>query len=147
MNFGLVVPNFCGGVRGREVPSLTRLSKFAQISEELGFEGLWVIDHLLVASPIYSTTWLSPTITLAALASKTSRISLGTSAIVLPIQSPLAVAKEIASLDVLSNGRVKFGVVNGWWDKEFEASNIPKTERGRRMEEYVQIIRRLWTED
>jgi probable F420-dependent oxidoreductase len=147
MKFGLVVPNFCGGVRGEEVPNLKDIVSFAQKSERLGFDCLWVIDHLCVGWPIYSTTWLDPIVTLASLAPVTQTIRLGTSVIVLPLRPPPIVAKEIASLDILSNGRVVFGVGNGWWDKEFEACGIPKRERGARTSESIEIIEKLWTNE
>jgi probable F420-dependent oxidoreductase len=146
MKFGLVVPNFCGGVRGTEVPNLGTLVRFAQKSESLEFDCLWVIDHLSVAWPIYSTTWLDPFVTLSALAPVTSRIKLGTSIVVLPLRPPPVVAKEIASVDIISGGRVQFGIGNGWWDKEFEACGIPKSERGVRTSESIDIILKLWSE-
>ncbi|MFI5419476.1 MAG: LLM class flavin-dependent oxidoreductase [Nitrososphaerales archaeon] len=147
MKFGLVVPNFCGGVRGAEVPSLSGVVDFSQKSERLGFDSLWVIDHLCVGWPIYSTTWLDPIVTLSALAPVTKTIKLGTSVIVLPLRIPPILAKEIASLDILSGGRVQFGVGNGWWDKEFEACGVPKKQRGARSSEGIDIILKLWKEE
>lgn len=147
MKFGVVVPNFCGGIRGTEVPELQNIVRFGQKSERLGFDCLWVIDHLCVGWPIYSTTWLDPIVTLSALTPVTQTIGLGTSIIVMPLRPPPIVAKEIASLDILSNGRVRFGVGNGWWTKEFEACGVPLQERGARTEEGIEIIQKLWTED
>jgi len=147
MKLGIVVPNFCGGVRGAEVPRPKSLRSFAVQCEKLGFHGLWVIDHLLVGWPIYSTNWLDPLITLAYLASETTSIALGTSILVLPMRSPMVVAKEFATLDVLSNGRPIFGAGVGWWDKEFEATDIPKSERGKRLTEEIQLIKKVWTEE
>lgn len=147
MKFGLVVPNATGGVRGNKLPSMKQLKEFAVKAEKMEFDGLWVIDHLLTATPIYSTTWLDPIVTLSYLASVTESIRLGTSVNVLPLRIPAILAKEIASLDVVSNGRVICGVGNGWWVKEFEACNIPIETRGARVEEYVQILKKLWTEE
>jgi probable F420-dependent oxidoreductase len=147
LKFGLVVPNFCGGVRGAEIPKLSDLITFSQKAERLGFDCLWVIDHICVGWPIYSTTWLDPIVTLSALAPVTKTIKLGTSVIVLPLRPPPILAKEIASLDILTGGRVQFGVGNGWWDKEFEACGIPKKERGARSSEGIDIILKLWKED
>jgi len=147
MKFGLVVPNFCGGVRGAEVPELQDIVRFGQKAERLGFDCLWVIDHLCVGWPIYSTTWLDPIVTLAALAPVTQTIGLGTSIIVLPLRPPPIVAKEIASLDILSHGRVRFGVGNGWWEEEFQSCGISIRERGARTEEGLDIIQKLWAEE
>jgi len=141
----LVVPNSVGGVNNQNPLQLNEIKKFAAEAEKNGFDCLWVIDHLLTAEPIYSTTWLDPIVTLAYLAGQTQSIKLGTAVIVLPVRVPAVIAKEFASLDVLSGGRTVFGVGNGWWDKEFEVCNIPKKTRGSRVEEYIQIIKELWT--
>ncbi|MCS7136962.1 MAG: LLM class flavin-dependent oxidoreductase [Candidatus Caldarchaeum sp.] len=146
MKFGVVVPNATGGVRGETPPSMTEIKRFAATAESLGFDGLWVIDHVLTAEPIYSTTWLDPLVTLSYLAANTTTIRLGTSVVVLPIRVPAVFAKEVSSLDVVSGGRVVAGVGNGWWDKEFEVCGVPKRQRGDRVEEYIQIIKKLWTE-
>lgn len=147
MKFGVVVPNATGGVRGDVPVSMAEVVRFGRRVEELGFDGLWVIDHVLTAEPIYSTTWLDPLVTLSYLAAQTSRIRLGTSVVVLPLRVPAVFAKEVSSLDVVSGGRVVAGVGNGWWDKEFEVCGVPKKTRGDRVEEYVQIIKKLWTEN
>ncbi len=147
MKFGIVLPTFCGGVRGSEVPKIEELVKFAQKAEEQGFDSLWVIEHLLVATPIYRCTWYDPLITLAAVANATDKVKLGTSILVLPLRNPAILAKEISTLDVISEGRVILGVGNGWWEKEFEACGIPFNERGARSDEYIDILKKLWTED
>ncbi len=146
MKFGIVLPTFCGGVRGDEVPDTGELVKFAQKAEELGFDSLWVIEHLLVANPIYRCTWFDPLISLASVAASTEKIKLGTAILVLPLRTPAVLAKEVATLDVVSKGRVILGVGNGWWEKEFEASGVPYNQRGARSDEYIDILRKLWTE-
>ena len=147
MKFGLAVPSFCGRIGSLDSPKLENLVSFAQKAEELGFDSLWVVDHLLRAEPLYNIVWHDPTIMLGALAAITRKVKLGPSIFVLPIRSPIIVAKEIASLDNLTGGRTILGVGNGWFDKEFEACGVPLAERGDRTDEYVRIIRRLWTED
>lgn len=147
MRIGIAVPNFCGGVRGNEVPSLDEIVKFAKSAEILGMNGLWVVDHLLVASPIYSSTWLDPVVQLGVLAAETSTIPIGPSILVAPQRNPATVAKEMATVDQLSNGRLIFGVGNGWWDKEFETLSVSKKERGKRTTELIEIVKKLWTED
>jgi len=145
MKFGIVLPTFCGGVRGSEVPKMNKLAEFAEKAEESGFDSVWVIEHLLVAEPIYRCTWYDPLITLAAIASRTSRVKLGTSILVLPLRNPAILAKTISTLDVISEGRVILGVGNGWWEKEFEACGVPFNERGARSSEYIDILKKLWT--
>jgi len=143
--FGIVIPTFLGGVRGPEAPSFEMLTEFSQRIEELKFESAWVIDHLLVGEPIYRCTWYEPLTVLASMAAVTKRINLGTSILVLPLRNPAILAKQIATMDHLSKGRVILGVGNGWWDKEFEACGIPKNQRGPRVSETIQILRKLWT--
>lgn len=143
--FGLVIPTFLGGVRGSEAPSVETLVEFSQRVEELKFESAWVIDHLLVGEPIYRCTWYEPLSVLTAMATVTKRVKLGTSVLVLPIRNPAILAKQIATMDHLSKGRIILGVGNGWWDKEFEACGVPKSERGPRVSETIQILRKLWT--
>ncbi len=147
MKFGLALPSFCNRIGTFDAPKLDDLASFARKAEELAFDSLWVVDHLLRAEPLYNIAWHDPTIMLGALAAVTREVKLGPSIFVLPIRSPIIVAKEIASLDILTGGRAVLGVGNGWFDKEFEACGVPLAERGDRTDEYVRIVRRLWTED
>jgi len=144
VKFGIVLPTFHGGAYLDNNPTMARLIEFAQRSEALGFDGLWVIDHLVVAPPIYQTAWLEPLSVLSAMASVTSRIRLGTSILVLPIRTPAILAKTLGTMDYLSGGRMTLGVGVGWWDQEFEVCGVPKRERGRRTEEYLEILDALW---
>jgi probable F420-dependent oxidoreductase len=91
--------------------------------------------------------WLDPWATLTFAASATSRIQLATGVLLLPEHNPLVVAKQAASLDVLSNGRFRLGVGIGWSAAEFAALGIPFRERARRTREYVEALRVLWSED
>ena len=147
MKFGVALPSFANRIGSSDVPSLAAIATYAQKAEELGVDSLWVVDHLLRAEPLYKIVWHDPTIMLGALAAVTKRVKLGPSIFVLPVRSPIIVAKEIASLDNLTNGRAILGVGNGWFEKEFEACGVPLFERGSRSSEYIRIIRRLWTED
>ena len=116
--------------------------EFAQAAEELGFDSLWVGDHILWRTPL-----LEPLTLLAAVATRTKRIRLGTGVLLLPLRQPTVVAKMVATLDYLSRGRVILGVgVGGENPKEFEACGVPPGERGRRTDEGIEILRRLWTE-
>ena len=146
MDFGWRVPSYAG-------PSTTAAESRALVGyfaavEEQGFEALWVIDHLLVAPNVYSTAWQDPLITLAVAAGATDRIKLGTAIICAPLRNPVIMAKQVASLDCLAGGgRVIFGVGTGHDEQEFAAVGVPKTERGRRTDEALELIRLLLSAD
>jgi len=89
---------------------------------------------------------LNPVVALTFIAAHTSTIRLGTGVIVLPQHHPLVLAKELANLDVLSGGRVIFGVGVGWAEPEFRALGIPFEDRGRRTDEYLAAMRAIWSE-
>jgi probable F420-dependent oxidoreductase len=134
---------------------------FARIAEELGFESLWTVEHVVVptgyASPYpYSpdgkmpggdtVAIADPLIWLAFVAAATERIRLGTGIVILPQRNPLVLAKEVATLDRLSGGRLDLGIGVGWMREEFDAIGVPFERRGARTDEYVDVMRRLWTE-
>ncbi len=115
----------------------------ARRCEELGFDSLWAGDHIAFHVPILESLSL-----LSFLAGATERVSLGTSVYLLPLRRPAVAAKSVATLDVLSGGRVLFGVgVGGEFPPEFEACGVPRAERGSRTDEGIEILRRLWSED
>jgi len=144
MRFGLRLPSFALGPR---TATLEQMGTYLRRAEDLGFETAMLIDHLLVAPPAYSTTWLEPVSLLSALAGVTRTIRLGTMVLVLPFRDPVAFAKEWATLDVLSGGRSVLGVGVGWNQEEFAALRIPFRERGRRMNEMLEAIVALWAGD
>jgi probable F420-dependent oxidoreductase len=111
------------------------------------YEDIWVIDHLLVSKGVYGVSWLDSLVVLSAAAGVTSRVGLGTAALVLPLRHPVILAKEIASIHLLSGGRFRFGVAVGWDPAEFEAMGVPLRERGRRTDEALQLVRLLLTEE
>jgi probable F420-dependent oxidoreductase len=124
-----------GGIR-----TASALGELAARAEANGFDSLWVGDHIAFPAPI-----LDPLATLACFAAHTSRVALGTCVYLLPLRHPTTVAKSVASLDVLSGGRVIFGVgVGGEFPAEFEASGIPVNERGARANEGIRVLRALW---
>ncbi len=96
---------------------------------------------------VYGVSWIDSLTMLAAAAGVTSRVGLGTAALVLPLRHPVILAKEIASLQVLSGGRFEFGVAVGWDPAEFAAIGVPLQERGRRTDEAIEIVRLLLTEE
>lgn len=144
MKFGLRLPSFA---LGEDTASLAEMGTYLRRAEDLGFESAMLIDHLLVAPPAYSTTWLEPVSLLSALAGVTRTIKLGTLVLVLPFRDPVAFAKEWATLDLLSGGRSILGVGVGWHEGEFATLRIPFKERGRRMNEMLEAIIELWAGD
>ncbi|MEW1616533.1 MULTISPECIES: LLM class F420-dependent oxidoreductase [unclassified Streptomyces] len=134
----------------------------AQAAEAHGFATLWAGEHVvLVDAPVsrypYSddghiavpadADWLDPLLVLSFAAAATERIALATGVLLLPEHNPLVVAKQAATLDVLSAGRVTIGVGIGWSADEFTALGVPFAGRGRRTEEYLAAMRTLWRED
>lgn len=126
-----------------EVPNLDTLLRFAEMAEELGFETVWVPDHILMHTPV-----LDPIILLGAFMARTRRVRLGTGITLLALRNAAVLAKAISTLDYLCGGRVTIGVgVGGEYAKEFETVGIPLAERGRRVDEGIEVLRRLWSDD
>jgi len=144
MRFGLVLPNYArwfdaDGAR-----------EAAQTAEQLGYHGLYVNDHVALPreeAPLYGNAFLDPFVALGYLAAVTQRVRLGTTVIVVPYRNPLVQAKMVASLDVLSRGRITLGVGSGHVPGESEALGVPYAERGAMTDEYLQVMRALWTSD
>ena len=144
MKLGICLPHY-----GRPIEP-SRLAQLAARAEEVGLDSVWVTDHVVVPRDvplIYRDDMLDPLAVLPWLAGVTERIALGTSVIVLPYRSPLPVAKLLASVDVLSAGRLIVGVAVGWLEGEFAALGVPFRERGRRTDEAIEILRAAWTEE
>jgi probable F420-dependent oxidoreductase len=141
MKLGVFLPTYL--LSGAEREHAEQIRRFAVRAEELGFDSLFVTDHLLTAHRFYRVSWLEPITTLAYAAAVTESVTLGTSILVLPTRHPVVLAKEIASLQHLSGGRYVFGVGVGWYDKEFEAVGGSRTERGRRTDEVLDASMQL----
>ena len=127
------------------------LMHLAQTAETAGFESLWAGEHSVLAE---STTRMSPTlrllnpvVALTYVAAHTSTIRLGTGVLLLPQHQPLILAKQLATLDVLSNGRLMVGVGVGWSEEEYQALGVPYHERGARADEYLAAMRAIWSEE
>ena len=130
------------------------LSKVAVAAEEAGFESLWTAEHVVLPDPQTPPSplppdaeLLDPAVALAYIAAITTQIKLGTGIIILPQRNPLVLAKELASVDVLSNGRVIFGVGVGYLEPEFAAIGVPMEDRGRRTTEYIEAMRSIWNDE
>jgi probable F420-dependent oxidoreductase len=119
-------------------------------AEELGFADIWVSEHVILpkgAPYPPSPSFYEPILTLTFAAAVTRRVRLGTSVIVLPMHHPVPMAKQLATLQCLSAGRVIFGIGVGWLEAEFAAMGVPFRERGRRMDESIALLRALWRDD
>jgi alkanesulfonate monooxygenase len=142
VEFGLAVENF---TPASTRPSGERILAYAGAAESLGFRSLWVWDHLFLGTR-RPFPFLEAMTTLAALATRTSTATLGTGVLVLPLRNPVVLAKQAATVDLLSGGRLALGVAAGWYQREFQACGVPFRERGRLFERNLQILDRLWRE-
>ena len=130
--------------------SAEAIRRAALQAEELGFADVWVSEHIIVpkdAAYPPSPSFYDPVLTLTWVAAVTQRVRLGTSVLVLPMRHPLPLAKELATLHNLSEGRLILGAGVGWLEPEFAALGVPFRERGRRMDEGIAMMRAVWTQD
>jgi probable F420-dependent oxidoreductase len=125
------------------------IKRHAIRAEALGLSDIWVSEHIIVPRAIFprSPVFYDPVVTLSWVAAVTERIRLGTSVLVLPMRHPLPLAKELATLQNLSGGRLILGAGVGWLEPEFAALGVPFNERGRRMDEGIAMMRAVWTQD
>jgi probable F420-dependent oxidoreductase len=124
--------------------------RFARKAEELGFDFLWVSEHIVVVPeivPFQGPRFYEAVSAAAVILGATTRVRLLTYIAVLPYHNPLMYAKQIATVDVLSGGRLVLGLASGHLQKEFQALGVPFAERGRRSDEYLKIMKELWTEE
>jgi probable F420-dependent oxidoreductase len=129
-------------------------AQVAQLAERLGYDSLWAGEHVVVPSPRVEPSpmepdepILDPLVALAHLAGHTERILLGTGVIILPQRNPLVLAKQVASLDVLSGGRLILGIGVAYLEPEMAAIGVPMEGRGTRADEYLAAMRSLWDDD
>ena len=144
MRIGIHLPHI-GRKAGPEA-----IRRAAVQAEELGFADVWTSEHIIVPkgapyppSPIF----YDPVLTLTWAAAYTKRVGLGTSVLVLPMRHPLPLAKELATLQNLSEGRLILGAGVGWLEAEFDALGVPFRERGRRMDDGIAMMRAVWSDD
>jgi probable F420-dependent oxidoreductase len=138
------------------------LAAIGREAEDRGFATIWVGEHVVLFEEYASsypyaddgkipappgTGLLEPLNTLSFLAAHTSTVRLGTAMVLLPQRNPVYAAKEVATLDWLSGGRVDLGIGVGWLEEEFRAVNVPWPRRGRRTDEYLEVLRTLWVDD
>jgi len=142
VKFGVFLPSF---VTGRHPDShAAAIRAFARRAEELGFDSLWITDHLVTARRFYRVGWLDALMTLSHVAAVTERVRLGTSILILPVRHPTLLAKEIATLHYLSGERYIYGIGTGWFGPEFDACGVAKSERGGRTDEVLEATLALF---
>ena len=126
---------------GRWVPSIAELRELVELVDSCGYDSLWCGDHISFPMAI-----LDPLLQLAQAAMVSRRLTFGTSVYLLPLRHPVPVAKQVATLDHLSEGRFIFGVgVGGEFVREYEACGVPIKERGARLTEAIPLLRKLWS--
>jgi probable F420-dependent oxidoreductase len=157
MKFGI---RYCNTGRYVEPANAVEL---VQAAEAAGFESAWTVEHTVIprgyqsAYPYAADGRLpggegdfalpDPQIWMAYVAARTSRIRLATGILILPQHNPVICAKQVATLDYMSGGRILLGIGVGWLREEFEALGVPFAERGARTEEYIGALRALWSQD
>ncbi len=157
MHFGIVFANTGRNTGGQAAIQL------AQAAEEHGFESLWTVEHVVVPADYSSPYPYSadgkmpggrddfdipdPLIWLSFAAAVTTRIKLATGILILPQRNPVVLAKTVATLDAMSEGRMILGIGVGWLEEEFKAIGVPFADRGRRTDDSIAALRALWEQD
>ena len=144
------------------VGSVEKMIELAQTAERLDFESVWTFEHVIVPIDYQSkypysmdgkmgatpeTNFVDPLIALAAVATATEKVRLGTGVNILSQANPLFLAKQAASLDFVSKGRFMLGIGIGWLAEEFDAMGVPFERRGPRFNDYVEAMRKVWSGD
>jgi probable F420-dependent oxidoreductase len=139
------------GINSRLCSDPIVATRVARQAEEAGFDSLWAGEHVVLPDPRTSDSpmdpddpILDPIVALTYVAASTEHILLGTGVIILPQRQPLVLAKELASLDVLSGGRLLFGIGAGYFAPEFAAIGVPLADRGARTDDYLAAMRAIW---
>jgi probable F420-dependent oxidoreductase len=154
MRFGVHLGNFGGAIPAGDILTL------AAAADRLGYDSVWASDHILtpeqfdsvypypgtVFTPDTASTVYEPLTTLAYVAGAAARVRVGTSVLVIPQRNSLILAKQIATLDALSGGRVEIGVGAGWMREEFDILGAPFADRAAVLDEYLALWQTVWTE-
>ncbi|HKS73878.1 MAG TPA: LLM class F420-dependent oxidoreductase [Terriglobales bacterium] len=146
MKLGLFAINF--GTCGDPAAAV----QIAQAAEDAGFESVWTGEHIVLPDPMRpdfpmppETPLLDTIVALTWIAAHTKRLRVGSGIILIPPRNPVILAKELASVDVISGGRLIVGVGAGWLEAEFRALGVSMDERGKRMDDALAAMRALWT--
>jgi probable F420-dependent oxidoreductase len=129
-------------------------ARIGTLAEELGYDSLWMGEHVVAPSPWAAPSpiqpdfpILDPLVALAFMAGVTERVRLATGIVILPQRNPVVLAKQLATLDVVSKGRLMFGMGVGYLEPEMSAVGVPMEGRGARADEYLQAMRALWEDE
>ena len=144
MHIGINIANH------RDLLSKRYIHDTARLAEDLGFDSVWIPDHAVVPRAVearYGPVYYDAIAVLGYLAGITSRVHLGTTVLVIPYRHPIVLAKELASIDQLSEGRLILGAGVGWAEVEFQALGLSFAERGRYTDEALRVMQTLWTQD
>ena len=143
VKIGVTIPNNWG------VQDPQQVLEFGPLAENLGFDSIWVMDHLFntgyIRERLEDRPYYHPMSTLSYLAATTSKVILGTSVLVLPYHNPVELAKYVATLDQISGGRVTLGVGVGAMTEEFDALGISMRNRGSLTNECIDMMKELWS--
>jgi probable F420-dependent oxidoreductase len=141
VHFGVILPNYGSGA----TPEAIR--RTAALAEELDFDSVWTTEHIIVGPEgvdPYGRVY-DPLVTLGWIAGWTERVALGTSIVLVPLHNPMHLAKQVATLQELSGGRLHLGVGVGWHEDEYLFMGVRFKERGRRADESIRLMRTLWS--
>src|SRR5437667_6839796 len=131
------------------------VARLARAIEQIGYDHIDMFDHVVMGFPMEGRAKgpypagmpiMEALMTLSYIAAVTSRVTLGTEVLVLPQRQPVLVAKQVSTLDTLSGGRVRLGIGVGWQESEYEALGESFGNRGRRMDEAIELLRACWTQ-
>jgi probable F420-dependent oxidoreductase len=143
-------------------PDLAGATRAARLAEAAGFDSMIAVDHVVFPDNYTSVypyapggrlpggpggALPDPLIWMAAMVAVTTRLRFMTGVIILPLRNPLVLAKQVATLDAMSGGRIELGIGVGWLKEEFEALGVPFEKRGKRSDEYIAAMRALWARD
>ena len=144
MQFGIHLPQ-AGSAASRDA-----IVAAARQAEDLGFDDVWVSDHVIVPRERDyppSAYIHEPIVTMGIAAAVTERVRIGTTVLVVSMRQPLVLAKQLASLDVMTDGRIILGAAAGWMEPEFDALGMSFADRGPRLDEALELMRASWTQD
>jgi probable F420-dependent oxidoreductase len=144
LRVGVVLPTY------RQLANPANIKRAAELSESLGFDSVWVTDHIVVPAAsvqAFGPTFFEAVTTMAYVAGITSRVMIGAAILIVPYRHPLLLAKMLASADQLSGGRLIVGVGLGWLEAESELMGVPHKRRARMADEALAVMRACWESD
>lgn len=142
MKISLWLPTYNSGD-----PDFRLMPQQAREAEQLGFDGIYLLDHLLPIEGVHTSAWLETMVGLSAIAAVTDRIPLGTASLVAGLRHPVLLAKQLASIAMIAGQRLRLGAASGWYDREYEALGYDISERGGRTTETLEALHRLLSSD